>query len=109
VVGDPNLSNPTPQEWFNTAAFQVAPKYTFGSAGRNILRGPGLASFDLSLVRRFHLSESGVLSFEALAFNAINRVNFDLPQAVVDQAGSFGRIFSAKAPRQIQFALRYSF
>jgi len=109
VVGDLSLSNPTPQEWFNTAAFQVAPQYNFGSAGRNLLRGPGLASFDLSLVRRFHIRDSGTLSFEAQAFNAFNRVNFDLPQAVVDQTGSFGRIFSAKAPRQIQIALRYNF
>jgi len=109
VVGNPILSNPTPQEWFNTAAFQIAPKYTFGSAGRNIMRGPGLASFDLSLLRRFHLSEFGTLSVEAQAFNLLNNVNFDLPQAVVDQTGSFGRIFSAKAPRQIQFALRYTF
>jgi hypothetical protein len=109
VVGDPTLSNPTAQEWFNTAAFQVAPQYTFGSAGRNILRGPGLASFDLSLVRRFHIRELGTLSVEAQVFNAFNRVNFNLPQAIVDQTGSFGRIFSARAPRQIQFALRYSF
>jgi hypothetical protein len=78
-------------------------------AGRNILRGPGLASFDLSLVRRFHIRESSTLSFEAQAFNALNRVNFALPQAIVDQTGSFGRIFSARPPRQIQFALRYNF
>ncbi len=109
AVGNPTLSNPTPQEWFNTAAFQIAPKYTFGSAGRNILRGPGLASLDLSLLRRFHIRESGTLSFEAQAFNTLNRVNFDLPQAIVDQTGSFGQIFSAKDPRQIQFALRYNF
>lgn len=109
VVGDPHLSNPSAQEWFNTSAFQIAPPYTFGSAGRNILRGPGLASFDISLVRRFHVTEGSTISFEAQAFNALNRVNFDVPQAIVDQTGSFGRIFSAKAPRQIQFALRYNF
>lgn len=109
IVGDPNLANPTPQEWFNTAAFQIAPKDTFGDAGRNILRGPGLASFDLSLLRRFHIGESHTISFEAQAFNMLNKVNFQLPQAIVDQTGSFGRIFSANAPRQIQFALRYNF
>jgi hypothetical protein len=109
VVGNPSLSNPTPQEWFNTAAFQIAPPYTFGSAGRNILRGPGLASLDLSLLRRFHIRESGTLSFEAQAFNTLNRVNFDLPQAIIDQTTTFGQILSAKDPRQIQFALRYNF
>ena len=109
LIGDPVLPNPTPEEWFNTAALRIPARYTFGSAGRNILRGPGYASFDVSLLRRIPLSEWGTLSFEAQAFNLLNRTNFDLPQAVADQIGSFGRIFSAKAPRQIQFALRFSF
>lgn len=108
LVGNPHLSSPGPEQWFNTAAFRIAPPYTFGSAGRNILRGPGLASFDLSLYRRFRITESSSLAAEAQAFNLLNRANFDLPQAIVDQAG-FGHILSAKAPRQIQLALRFSF
>jgi hypothetical protein len=55
------------------------------------------------------LSERGAIVFEAQAFNALNRVNFDMPQNFADVPTTFGRIFSAKAPRQIQFALRYSF
>ena len=38
LVGNPNLSNPTPQKWFNTAAFSLQPFGTFGNAGRNLLR-----------------------------------------------------------------------
>ena len=109
VVGDWHLANPTPQEWFNTAAFAIPPQYTFGDAGRNILVGPGLFTVDTSLSRRFQLSEHGAIVFEAQAFNALNRVNFDMPQNFADVPSTFGRIFSAKAPRQIQFALRYSF
>jgi len=109
VVGDWQLANPTPQEWFNTAAFAIPPQYTFGNAGRNILIGPGLVTLDTALARRFPIGDRGAIVFEAQAFNALNRVNFDMPQNFADVPTTFGHIFSAKAPRQIQFALRYSF
>ena len=98
-----------PDCWFNVSAFQVAPPFHFGDAGRNILRGPGFASFDLSLFRSFHLAERLTFACEAEAFNLFNRVNFDLPQNFADAPNTFGKIFSAKAPRQIQIALRLSF
>ena len=109
VLFNPKLSNPTPQEWFNTAAFAIPPQYTWGNAGRNILRGPGLATVDFSLRRRFILREGMNLTAEAQAFNLLNRANFNLPDAFADQPLTFGKIFSAKDPRQIQFALRLAF
>lgn len=108
VLGSPVISNPGPQDWFNTAAFAVAAPYTFGDAGRNILRGPGLFTWDLETARRFSLTERMSVTFEAQAFNVLNRTNFDLPQVYVDQPG-FGQIFSSKPPRQLQFAIRLGF
>ncbi|MGB6946977.1 MAG: TonB-dependent receptor [Bryobacteraceae bacterium] len=109
VLFNPTLSNPTPQEWFNTAAFQIPAQYTWGDAGRNILRGPGLATVDLSLRRHFVLREGINLTAEAQSFNLLNRANFNLPDAFADQPLTFGKIFSAQPPRQIQFALRLAF
>jgi hypothetical protein len=109
VLFNPALSNPTPREWFNTAAFAIPAPYTFGDAGRNILRGPNLATVDFSLRRAFALRERMTLTMEAQSFNMFNRANFNLPDAFADQPLTFGRIFSAKDPRQIQFALRLSF
>jgi hypothetical protein len=109
VLFNPALSNPTPQEWFNTAAFTIPQQYTFGDAGRNILRGPGLATVDFSLRRVFALRDRMTLTAEAQAFNMLNRANFNLPDALADQPLTFGKIFSAKDPRQIQFALRLAF
>ncbi len=109
LLHNPRLSNPTPEEWFDTNAFAVAPQYSFGNAGRNIVRGPGFASFDVSLARRFALSDRTALSFEAQAFNLFNRTNFELPELYADEPGTFGHIFAAKAPRQLQFALRMTF
>lgn len=98
-----------PQEWFDTSAFAIPAQYTWGDAGRNILRGPGLATVDFSLRRTFMLGESLRLVAEAQSFNMLNRANFNQPDAVVDQTLTFGKIFSAKDPRQIQFVLRLSF
>ena len=64
---------------------------------------------DAAVERRFSLREGVSVSFDAEAFNLFNRTNFDLPERIADDPVTFGRIFSAKAPRQIQFALRLLF
>ena len=109
VAHSPTLANPSPQEWFDTTAFVIPPPYTWGNAGRNILRGPGLETVDLSLRRSFLLRENLRLVAEAQAFNLFNHANFNQPDAIVDQTLTFGKIFSAKDPRQLQFVLRLNF
>jgi hypothetical protein len=109
VVGSPSLSNPSAKEWFNTAAFAIPAKYTFGNAGRNILRGPGLATFDLSLSRKFAITDRTALQVQAQAFNLLNRENLKLPNLFADDPANFGKIFSAKDRRQVQLAMRLSF
>jgi hypothetical protein len=109
VVGNPALANPSPQEWFNVNAFAIPPQYTWGNAGRNILRGPGLFTADFSLRRIFALAEKLRLVAEVQGFNTMNRANFNLPEAFADQPATFGKILSAKDPRQIQMALRLQF
>jgi hypothetical protein len=109
VLHNPSLANPSPQEWFDVTAFAIPAPYTWGDAGRNILRGPGLATVDLSLRRTFVLGEGLRLLAEAQSFNVLNRANLNQPDAIVDQTLTFGKIFSAKDPRQIQFVLRLSF
>jgi hypothetical protein len=116
VIGNPNAAvNPvtkartrTTDQWFNTAAFAVAPPNTFGDAGRNSLIGPDYSSFDLSLSRRFTLHDRTTATFEAQSFNLLNHPSYSLPNPYADQA-SFGTISSATDPRQLQFALRLAF
>ena len=109
LVGSPALDHPTAARWFDTTAFAVAPRYTFGHAGRNVVRGPGFVSVDVSVARHVALSSGLRLVFEAQAFNVLNRVNYRLPEKYVDEVASFGRIFSARAPRQVQLAVRLQF
>jgi hypothetical protein len=108
VSGDPKLPGPTPQEWFNTAAFTVPPYGHFGNAGRNILDGPGLRAVNLSIVKETAVTDRLNLQFRTEFFNALNRANLNLPD---NFAGSptFGQVVSAQDPRRVQFALKLLF
>ena len=83
-------SNPyprTPQQFFNPAAF-LAPAYgTVGNLGRDTLTGPGLANFDLSLLKSSQIAEHLRAQFRAEFFNVLNRTNFSTPNPVVFSSG----------------------
>jgi hypothetical protein len=112
VVGNPNLSNPSILEWFNTAAFSnVVPGggYSYGNAGRDILVGPGLQNFDLGLFKNYRLTERFGVQFRAEAFNALNHANFSNPTADANSS-SFGQISSTSTQnRDVQFGLKVLF
>jgi hypothetical protein len=110
LVGNParpSGANPIFQ-YFNPAAFAPAASGTFGSAGRNILRGPGYFDVDMSIFKEFLFTERWKLQFRAEAFNLENRANFQNPTASVSSA-TFGRITAAYDPRVLQFAMKLFF
>jgi hypothetical protein len=108
VVGNWHLSDPTVQEWFNTAAFAPNPKYTFGNAGRNILRAPGLINLDLAASKMFHLTERFSAQLRLESFNVTNTPALGAPNAVVGSP-QFGQISSAGTPRDNQIGLKILF
>ncbi len=108
VVGNPDLSNGTVEQWFNTSAFAFPPPGTFGNAGRNIIAGPGFQNFNISLVKDTALSERFKVQFRAEAFNLFNHPNFNLPDNFLGSP-TFGRISSARDPRHVQFGLKLLF
>jgi len=109
LAGNPRLPARSPERWFNTAAFKVPAPFTFGGAGRNIVDGPGLVNVDAGVSRRFRLGERFAVVGDVQVFNLSNTAHFDMPERYLDEPGMFGRILSAKAPRQIQFGLRLVF
>jgi hypothetical protein len=109
VVGNPQLSDPSAQLWFNTSAFVVPPQYTFGNAGRNSVRGPGYESFDLAVSKQLQVSRHTVVTVGLQVFNLFNHTNFNLPELFVDEPSTFGQIFSAQAPRELQLSARLAF
>jgi hypothetical protein len=109
VVGDPNLSNPTTAQWFNTKAFAVPANFTYGNLGRNTARSNWSRNLDLSLFRDFRLRESMRLQFRAEAFNVTNTPVWGTPVANFSNA-NFGRVLSvANTPRQLQLAMKLRF
>ena len=108
LVGNPELSNPTTLQWFNTAAFAFSAPGTFGNAGRNILDGPGFQNVNASLLKNTRITERVNLQFRAEAFNLFNHPNFNLPDNFLGSP-TFGRITSARDPRHIQFGLKLLF
>ncbi len=125
LIGNPYPTKRRPNRWVLASAFSspfvdAGGNCAFGNAGRNILRGPGLASWDSSLLRRFRIAESKSLEFRAEMFNLFNRANFETPERDLASA-SFGRIFNTVQslagrtsggpgdPREIQVVLRFIF
>lgn len=108
LTGDPKGPQ-TVEQWFNVAAFTRVPSGTFGNAGRNILRGPGWITFDMSLQRRidFHQNVNATLRWDI--FNVFNRANFGLP--VGDITSSTAGVISTLAgdPRIMQLSVRVAF
>jgi hypothetical protein len=80
---NPNFNGPlvlgTPNQWFNPAAFMLPAAGSYGNAGRDILRGPGLGNLDISLFKTTALTEAMKLQFRAEFFNILNRPNFGMP------------------------------
>jgi hypothetical protein len=107
---DPNLprGQRTPDRWFDTSAFALPAPFTFGTAHRNSVIGPGYASLDLAVAKGWSLQGGSRLEFRWEIFNALNRANFDIPSRIFGTP-NFGRVFSAKLPREMQLGVRLSF
>ena len=88
--------------------FAVAPRYSFGNAGRNSLVGPGYAALDAMVSRSVAIGARRLLALRLEVFNALNRKNYQLPDSFVDRA-TFGRSLAAFPPRQLQLAARFTF
>ncbi len=118
-------------EWINPAAF-VAPVTTpqgtaFGTAPRDLVRGPGTWQMDFGLGKHIPLTERTSLEFRSEFFNIFNHPQLGPPQATFNPANptGFGSIITtvnlntaivnpitpvgSGTPREIQFALRLAF
>lgn len=128
VVCDPNQGGArTPQQWFNTACFQVTPisgtvsDNLFPSGGRAQIHGPGTKRVDFTMAKNLRFSERFKLQLRAEAFNIFNWTNpRGLSTAVwsattqpVSQGGNgsstFGQVISYRDPRVLQFGAKFNF
>ena len=103
----------SPNEWFNPAAFLAPPNASgfYGNLGRDTLIGPGLATWDFSLLKDTTIRERTRVQFRAELFNLLNHANFNTPNAVVftpsGVSPTAGVITATStSSRQIQFGLK---
>jgi hypothetical protein len=122
--------------YLNPAAFSIPEPGTYGNLARNALAGPGLLQLDLTLHKRFRVSETKHLELRSEFYNILNRANFANPPGTLPNAlgagsnqlqpgqaftaaaagGAFGVLNSTVerqvglgTSRQIQLSLRFSF
>jgi hypothetical protein len=107
---------PTFAQWLNPAAFAIPASRTWGGAGRNIARGPGLAQVDLSLQKDIPVADGKSVVFRVEMFNMFNRVQAGNPGTTLTSPASFGlvnsglnRTIGTGTSRQLQLALRFVF
>ena len=98
-----------PSQWFNPAAFIVAPLGQFGNAGKGIIRGPGLVDLDFALLKNFRFAERYNLQVRGEVFNAANHPNFAGPNSYINtpSAGTIGS--TTTTSRQIQLGMKLTF
>ncbi len=102
----------TIDRWFDASCFAVPPPGRFGNSGVNALEGPGRHEHDVTISKRFHISERLVFSYAMAITNLFNHPNFNPPASNISTPGSVARVSSTKvyAPnRQMVMRVRIDF
>ncbi|MGH9662585.1 MAG: carboxypeptidase regulatory-like domain-containing protein [Bryobacteraceae bacterium] len=113
--------NQSIDNWFGTsgAACLAAPSscaYSqpaegqFGTAGKNTEQAPKFGNVDLSIGKKFTVTESQYAEFRAEFYNLLNSTSFGPPGRSLASPATFGFITGAiTGPRAVQFGLKYYF
>ena len=120
--GPLNFANPrSGKPYFNTSLFLQEGCFTstcpgdgtqvygvLGNSNRRFFHGPGIANWDLGLMKDLQITESKKLEFRAEFYNIFNHAQFDSPQGDIINS-SFGFVTSARDPRIGQLAIKFFF
>lgn len=107
LIGDPDL--PEDQRslfrYFDTNAFARPAAWTFGNAGKWILRGPGSIDLSAFALKDIRVLENMRVQLRVESFNAMNHMNLG---GFNTQLGNraFGQINDVGAPRYFQFGAK---
>ena len=99
------------------SALQLPAVGTLGNAGPNVFRGPGIANWDLSLIKNVTLYERLHLQLRASTFNTFNHTQFSTvntgaqfnPATGAQTNTKLGSFTAARDPRQMQLGIRLVF
>jgi hypothetical protein len=118
-ICDGRLSNPTIDQWFDTACFVQTSEITgtYGDSGRGVIRGPGAFNIDASLIKNTKIGRY-TTEIRIEAFNVLNHPQFGNPNTVVGNAayGTISTMLSSPScslcgtvERQVQLAVKVRF
>jgi len=115
-----HISN-SQEDFFNTSAFAAPADGTIGNAGRNSVRQPGIAQWDVGIFKKFNVSERFSVKFKWDVFNILNHAMFAYETGNITSSG-FGKLFATPdvglgfnpvlgtgAQRNMQFGLSVDF
>ncbi len=109
LLRSPHLKSPSIDRWFDTTAFATPPQFTYGTAGRNIMRSDALQNVDFSLFREDQINERLRLQLRAEAFNLFNHPTFGEPQSIFTNR-LFGQVSgTVSTARQVQLGIKLLF
>src|SRR5262249_10167902 len=110
-IADGSLPDPTINRWFDAAAFVLPAAYTYGNSGRDVLTGPGLANWDISLFKDFRLPwrEGTKVQFRGEMYNFTNTPPFGLPVTNIQSPATVGKVLRAGPARSAQLVLKVLF
>ena len=96
-------------KYFDVTKFSAPTPATFGNVGRNVLGGPGIVNLDLSIFRKFRITERLGGEFRMESFNFSNTPHYNNPSSTFGNA-SFGEVQSAAGDQRVfQLALKFVF
>jgi hypothetical protein len=110
-------------QFFSISSFGPDALGQEGNVNRRFFHGPGINNFDFAVLKDTHLTERMNLQFRAELFNIFNHAQFATPSGLVSftcqtpsdtstctqNAGSFGQVTQAGAPRIGQLSLKLNF
>ena len=111
----PVVSHPNPNLWFNPAAFIQPADFTLGDAERTsgAVLGPGVHTFDATLVKRIETGRDTTIEFTTTAFNVFNHADWNLPDTAIGSVAApntdAGHIIGSHGGRVIQLGLTFNF
>src|SRR5262249_52419790 len=82
---NPQVSNQSPSQWYNPAAFDQPADFTLGNASRtsSALSNPGAQNYDLSVSKRVALGPERAVELNATGFNFLNHANWNDPDPTI--------------------------
>ena len=113
VSGNPKLSSPTRDKWFDTSMFAVQDSFTprnnpYVYSGLN---GPAAAFTDMTLTKMFNVTSKYRLEARIEAYNVFNMIVWDQPEVNLSSA-NFGKVTRKRVDgngREMQVGIRFVF